>query len=576
MEKEKKGPNVFSVLKPYAWLTTGLILLGFASNALNLVLPKVIAKGVDGYTNNSLDLNLIIWQFTLLAFGTFLFAYIQSTAQTYAAEKVAKDMRRDLISKISHQSYSYIQEVTSGKLLTNLTSDVDHIKTFISQAVVIIISSLFLVIGGAVLMFMINWKLALAVMCIVPLIGIIFSIVFSKLMPIFKKIQGVTDQLNRIINESVLGAALVRVLNSSNDEYKKFENKNTDAKNLGIESLKLFAIIFPVIGFIANLATLIILALGGYFVVEGTMTIGNFTAFVSYLGIIIFPIIMIGFMSSYIGQAQTSYARIHDTLHANEKVDKGTIDVTLRGDVEVKDLTLTFGEKSVLKNVSLQIKAGSKNAIIGPTAAGKTHLLYLLIGILDPTSGKIEYDGKDINEYKKESLHQDVGIVFQDSSIFNLSLRENIAFSKTVSDEDLKKAIETAELNDLLSSLPQRLDTIVSERGSNLSGGQKQRVMLARALALNPKVLLLDDFTARVDEATERKILSNISDNYPDLTLISVTQKVASVEHYDQIVLIMEGEVLDKGTHIELMHRSPEYVQIFESQQSTTIYEVSS
>jgi ATP-binding cassette subfamily B protein len=171
-------------------------------------------------------------------------------------------------------------------------------------------------------------------------------------------------------------------------------------------------------------------------------------------------------------------------------------------------------------------------------------------------------------------LHLQIGFVFQDSILFNLTLRENIAFSKTVRDEDLEKAIRTAELKDFIDSLPEKLDTIVSERGTSLSGGQKQRIMLARALALNPKILLLDDFTARVDTNTERKILENVRRNYPDLTLVSVTQKVSSVENYDQIVLLMEGEVLASGTHTELMETSPEYVQIYDSQRSTSHYEL--
>jgi ATP-binding cassette subfamily B protein len=198
----------------------------------------------------------------------------------------------------------------------------------------------------------------------------------------------------------------------------------------------------------------------------------------------------------------------------------------------------------------------------------------LLIGLLKPAEGSIEFDGRNIEEYEKQSLHLQVGFVFQDSIIFNLTLRENIAFSKTVNDEDLEKAISTAELADFIDSLPHKLDTIVSERGTSLSGGQKQRIMLARALALNPKILLLDDFTARVDSMTERKILENVRRNYPGITLLSVTQTIASVKDYNQIILLMEGEVLASGTHQQLMETSPEYVQIYDSQRSTSHYEL--
>jgi len=236
-------------------------------------------------------------------------------------------------------------------------------------------------------------------------------------------------------------------------------------------------------------------------------------------------------------------------------------------------VTVAYGEKPALKDVSLVVKAGTRTAIVGPTAAGKTQLLYVLTGLVQPNAGSVEYDGRDINEYDPESLHDQIGLVFQDSIMFNLSVRENIAFNTLVTDEALNKAIATAELKDFIDGLPEGLDTIVSERGGSLSGGQKQRIMLARALALNPRILLLDEFTARVDTNTEQKTLRNIKENYPDITLVSVTQKIAAVERYDQIIVMMEGEVLASGTHAELIATSPEYVQIVDSQRSTNTYD---
>jgi ATP-binding cassette subfamily B protein len=300
------------------------------------------------------------------------------------------------------------------------------------------------------------------------------------------------------------------------------------------------------------------------------MTLGNYAAFSSYLAILIFPILIIGFMSNIIAQAQASYGRVSEVLNAPEGKNTGTVKAPLKGEVATTGINLLFGGKPTLKDVNLELKPKTKTAIIGPTAAGKTQLLNLLIGLTEPTSGSIAYDGINIKEYDEEDLHKQVGLVFQDSIIFNISLRENIAFNTEVSEVALNKAIETAELRDFIDSLPEKLNTIVSERGGSLSGGQKQRIMLARALALDPKILYLDDFTARVDSNTENKILENISKNYPNLTLLSVTQKISSVEHYDQIILLMEGEVIGKGTHEHLMGTSPEYVQIYNSQQSVS------
>jgi ATP-binding cassette subfamily B protein len=380
--------------------------------------------------------------------------------------------------------------------------------------------------------------------------------------------------LNKIINESIMGSALIRVLNSQQPESVKFLEANSVSLNIGLSIVRLFSTLIPVIMFVANLATVTILAMGGHFVVAGTMTLGNFAAFNSYLILLIFPIMMIGFMSNIIASASASYARINEVQDAPATVESGTIDTNIKGDIEVKNVSLSFGEKPVLKDISFSIKAGSKTAIIGPTAAGKSQLLYLLTGLIAPDSGSIEFDGVRIDNYTKDLFHSQIGFVFQDSVIFNMSLRENIAFSNKVTDESLNKAISMAELSDFIDSLPQGLDTIVSERGTSLSGGQKQRIMLARALAINPKVLLLDDFTSRVDRQTENKILCNLENNYPWLTLISVTQKIAPVRHFEQIILLMEGEIIATGKHKDLKESSPEYAQIYSSQKSTHHYEL--
>jgi ATP-binding cassette subfamily B protein len=544
------------------------------ANAMNLAIPWIIAHAIDSFAQQAALSTTLIAVFFSVALGIFLFTYLQVVVQTYASERVARDLRTKLVTKIAGQDHAFIQQVTAAKLLTNLTSDIDAIKMFISQAIASIISSMFLIVGASVLLLSINWKLALGVLAVLPVIGVTFSVIFGKVRKLAEKGQKAIDWLNKVINESVLGSALIRLVNSQHYEYEKFVAANSEARTISLSILRLFTSLIPVIIFCTNLATLLILTLGGRFVILGSMTLGDFTAFNSYLAILIFPVIVIGFMSNVMAQAGASYGRVSMVLNAPDKKETGTLKADLRGDIAIRNVSVTLGGKEVLRNISLEVRGGSKTAVIGPTAAGKTQLLYLLTGLLKPTSGTIEFDGKTIEQYDKQSMHLQVAFVFQDSIIFNLTLRENIAFSKTVSDQDLEKAITTAELKEYINSLPDKLDTIVSERGTSLSGGQKQRIMLARALALNPRILLLDDFTARVDSNTERKILENVHRNYPGITLLSVTQKIASVEDYDQIVLLMEGEVLASGTHAQLMKTSPEYVQIYDSQRSTSHYEL--
>ncbi|MGA9648909.1 ABC transporter ATP-binding protein [Pedobacter sp.] len=574
--KEAKKPSVFSLLSSYRGLIFLLILFALLSNGINLLLPKIIANGIDSYTNKTFNLHSILVQFSVAIVLVFIFTYLQSIVQTYASERVARDLRTKLSDQISRQSHAYVIQSNPAKLLTNLTSDVDSIKMFVSQAIVSLASSIFLIVGASILLLIINWKLALCVIAIVPIIGGAFFLVLKKVRVLFIKSREVIDWLNKVISESILGSALIRVINSQQLEYNKFLDANAKARDLGLSILRLFAGLIPIIVFVANLSGLCILVLGGHFVINNSMSLGEFTAFSSYLTMIIFPILVIGFMSNVIAQATASFQRIESVLNAPEIKHPGTSANELLGNVEAKNISLNFGQKPVLKSVNFSAKAGSKTAIIGPTAAGKTQLLYVLTGLIAPNSGEVLFDGQEINSYNQENFHKQVGFVFQDSIMFNMSIRENIAFSDTVTDESLEKAIQTAELKDFVESLPDKLNTIVSERGNSLSGGQKQRIMLARALAVNPKILLLDDFTARVDTNTEKRILENIQQNYPNLTLLSVTQKIASVENYDKVILLMQGEIIAEGTHQELIKTSPEYVQIYNSQQSTSNYELQS
>lgn len=582
MNKEDTKPKhtgedrarLLSILVPYKGFVALLVILAMAASAINLIIPGIIASAIDAYTANNFDSRWIITQFMVAASGIFIFTLLQGVLQTYTAERVARDLRTKIVDKLSIQSFSFIQDSNPSKLLTNLTSDMRSVKTFVSQAFVAIISSLFIIIGVTVLMIMINWKLALAVLGIVPIIGTAFFIVFSKARVIFKKSRKIIDALNKVINESILGSALIRVLNSQQPENQKFLEKNLESRNLGLSVVRLFSVLVPSIMFVSNLAVVVILALGGHFVVMDTLTIGNFAAFNSYVVMLVFPVMTIGFMSNIIASATASNDRIQAVLSTPPPRETGTIEREIKGNIVLKDVSLTYEEKPILKNVSFKVKAGSKTAIIGPTAAGKSQLLYLLTNLIPPDSGTVEVDGVPIDRYTSETLYKDVALVFQDSVIFNLSLRENIGFSNSVTEELLQKAIETAELSNFIESLPNKLDTMVSERGSSLSGGQKQRIMLARALTLNPRILLLDDFTARVDQKTEDKILWNIQNNYPNLTLISITQKVEPVKDFDQILLLMNGEILASGQHKQLMRSSPEYIQIYQSQQSTEQYEL--
>ena len=570
----KPKTNLFKVVGPYKGLVLVLIILSLAGSSINLLIPKIISRGIDAFTANLFDARVVVIEFMLAALGILIFTLAQGIIQTLTAEKVAKDLRNQVADRISNQTYSYLLKSNPAKFLTNLTSDMDSVKVFVSQAYVNIISSVFIIIGAATLLISINTRLALAVLAIVPIIATAFFIVFRKVRSIFRLSRKVIDALNKIINESILGSAIIRVLNAQQPEMQKFLEKNAESRDLGLSVVRLFSILVPLIMFVSNLAVVTILALGGHYVVLDTLSLGDFAAFNSYLMMLIFPIMMIGFMSNIIASATASQERIQRILDEPVPEETGTVTSPIRGDIHINDVSLLFDKKPILKKLNFHIRAGSKTAIIGPTAAGKSQLLHLLKGLIPPSEGEILVDGIPMDQYTRSIFHQHIGLVTQDSVLFNLSLRENIAFNDSVTEEAMNKAIATAELTEFVQSLPRQLDSLASERGTNLSGGQKQRIMLARALAIDPKILLLDDFTSRVDRQTENKIVCNIEQNYPELTLISVSQKIAPVKYFDQIIVLMEGEIVATGTHTELLEKSPEYVQIYNSQKSTQHYEL--
>jgi ATP-binding cassette subfamily B protein len=563
--------NLFKLLKlakPYIWIILLILVVSLASNGLSLILPKVVAQTIDTFKSNNFILSAFVRNFSIIIILIFIFSSVQSVLQTFLSERLALDLRTKLINKISSQPYLFINQITPEKLLTNLTSDVDNIKQVIAQALVQVFASIITLVGATVLLISINLRLALIVLTIIPLIAIIFIFIFSRIRKYFLKSQLVIDKLNKVINESIIASSLIRIVNSQDWEFLKFSQVSSEAKQIGLSILKLFASLVPLIGFIANSSIIVILLIGGKSIVAGTFTIGSFTAFISYVSMLIFPIVILGFISNMISRAYVSFERVNQVLEAPLEKIYGDKEAELKGDIVFKKVNLTIGTKQILKNISFKIKANSQTAILGPTAAGKTQIFYLLSGLIKPTSGQILIDNVPLFDYSQNCLSSQIGLVFQDSSIFNTTILENINFKNKDNNGDVDKAIDTAELKDYIKTLPHGLETKIAERGNSLSGGQKQRITLARALAINPKILLLDDFTARVDKDTEKRIMANLKKNYDQVTQVLITQQISSASKADQIILVMEGEILAVGTHQELLKKSIEYEQIYNSQQN--------
>jgi ATP-binding cassette subfamily B protein len=484
-----------------------------------------------------------------------------------------------LIKKISELDYQIVRQISTAKILTNITSDVDAIKLIFSQGVVAVFSALILIVGAAISMMSINLELGLVVSAVIPLLLATFFIIFKSINRFFKVSQENIDKLNKTINESIVGAPLTKVLNSGSWEIEKFSGVNLQTKNTNFRIILGFASLIPLITIITNFTILAVVYFGGSSVIDffnsltsgagpAGLAPGEYSAFFNYIATFIAPIFILGFVSSNIARSTASVTRINETLKIKNAQIRGTKKLQIKGELEFKKVSLVSDNKSILNEISFEIKAGSKTAIVGPTASGKSQIFNLIAGLLQPTKGKIILDGVELNQIDATDFYKQVALVFQDSIIFNSSLKENIVFSSYTDAQDLDKAVSTADLSDFIKAQADGLETMVAERGSSLSGGQKQRLTLARALAVNPKLLLLDDFTARVDMQTEKRILGNLDKNYPGITLISITQKIEPIKSYDKILLIMEGSLIAQGTHEQLLKESFEYRQIYNSQKT--------
>ena len=371
MNKTNVKPSLMGLFKPYKNLLGFLMGLTLLSNGLNLLLPRYIEQGIDQYPAHPEQLPYLIWPFLGISIVILILSLMQSLVKTWTAEKVAFELRSQLIAKLAQQPFTRLQELGTSTLLTRLTSDVDSIKLFISQVIVAMASSMMLMLGASVILLWMNWKLALGVLATLPLLAFGFRVIFKQGKTLFGQSQTVMDSLNRVINESILGAALIRVLNTSNEEQKKFTRPNAESRDVGFKILKMFACLIPMINFMAGLGSLVILMLGGHLVIKGNMSLGELAAFNSYLMMLIFPILVMGFTSQQMAQASASYKRLHPILSLPDFAIETESQREPIQSLRAEHLHLELEGRSLIKDVSFDIKPGTRTAILGPTAAGK-------------------------------------------------------------------------------------------------------------------------------------------------------------------------------------------------------------
>jgi ATP-binding cassette subfamily B multidrug efflux pump len=490
-----------------------------------------------------------------------VFSFVQTYMAQTLSQNVAFEFRNELFAKIQRLSFSYHDRNRTGQLMIRATDDVERLRLFIGQGLVLALQALVLLIGSLVMLLLTNWKLMLVVMPILPLAMVLFMVFGRLAHPLFTEVQQRLSRLNTILQENLAGLQVIKA-------FVREEQQITVSRT--------FSFLFPLVFLIGNLGQAAALYFGGRQIIGGTMTLGEWQKFSLYLVYVFFPLGQLGFIISLTAQATASANRIFEILDAkNEVEDKpGAIELggpedTIKGRVTFEDVTFRYfsGGEPVLSQVSFEAEPGQTIALLGATGSGKSTVINLIPRFYDVSEGRVSIDDHDVRDVKLDSLRDHIGIVLQETTLFGGTIRDNIAFGRPDAPMDeIIAAAQAAAAHDFIMEFPDGYDTPVGERGTTLSGGQKQRVAIARALLMNPQILIMDDSTSSVDLATEYRIQQALDDLMHGRTSFVIAQRISTVLNADQILVLDRGRVTAQGTHRELMENSPIYAEIYHSQ----------
>ena len=523
---------------------------------------------------NSAEL-VILWAVLLIllfAIARGVFAFTQTFLAQKLSQDVAFDFRNELFSKIQRLSFSYHDRNRTGQLMIRATDDVDKLQVFIGQGMLIALQAVLLLTGALILLLMTNFKLTLVILPILPIALILFMVFGMVSQPLFAKVQAKLSSLNTILQENLAGIKVVKAFAREAEEASKFDVSAEDYMQQQITVARVFSFLFPVIFLIANLGQALVLYFGGRQILGGTLTIGEWQKFSLYLALVFFPIGQLGFIISQMSAASASANRIFEILDAsNDVVDKPDAVVlpAISGNVEFENVSFRYFNSSdpVLSEINISAQPGETVALLGSTGSGKTTIINLIPRFYDVSEGQLIIDGYDVRNVTIESLRRQIGIVLQETNLFTGTIRENIAFGRPdASDEEVLDAAKAAAAHDFIEGFPDGYETPVGERGTTLSGGQKQRIAIARALLLDPKILILDDSTSSVDVTTEVQIQHALDRLMEGRTSFVIAQRISTVVNADQIIVLDKGKVVATGKHAELMETSAIYADIYRSQ----------
>ncbi|CAG0928923.1 Putative multidrug export ATP-binding/permease protein [Thermoflexales bacterium] len=538
-----------------------------ALEQLGLTQEQVVANSANA-ESAILTAALVIIGFAIVR---GLFAFWQAYNAERLSQSVAFDIRNDIFSKIQRLSFSYHDKNQTGQLMVRATDDVEKVRLFIGQGLLLALQSVVLLLGTLAIIALSNFQLTLAILPILPLAMILFMVFSTVAQPLFMAVQIRLSKLNTLLQENLAGIKVVKAFAREPAEQKKFVKSADELMGQQLKVMRIMTFLFPLIFLIANLGQTIVLYAGGTQIINGTMTLGQYQEFSLYLMFVFLPIGQLGFIITQMAQASASAGRVFEILDAQSDVRDKQDAITLpeiRGAVEFKDVSFRYpGGANVLDKMSFVAQPGQTVALLGATGSGKSSIINLIPRFYDPTSGAITIDGHELRDVTIDSLRKQIGIVLQETNLFTGTLRDNIAFGRPeATDEEVIAAAKAAAAHDFILEFPQGYDTPVGERGTTLSGGQKQRIAIARALLLDPHILILDDSTSSVDLVTEYKIQQALDRLMKGRTSFVIAQRISTVLNADQILVLDKGTIAARGTHEELMETSEIYAQIYQSQ----------
>jgi len=527
---------------------------------------------INGYQNAQTI--LISAGLAILVFAAMrgVFAFLQTFTAERNSQSVAFDMRNDLFARIQSLSFSYHDRTQTGQLMVRATDDVEKVRLFIGQGLLLAAGALILLTGTLTILMTTNFRLTLVALPILPIALVLFMIFGAISVPLFSKVQARLDALNTLLQENLAGIKVVKAFTREKSEQAKFQQAAGELMEQQITVSRVFSFLFPLVIFVASVGQAMILYFGGRQILGNTLTLGEWQEFSIYLVYVFLPMAQLGMIITQMSQASASAARIFEILDTQSDVKDlpGSYPLPqIKGRVRFEGVTFRyFGSgEPVLRNVDFEVLPGQAVALLGSTGSGKSTIINLLPRFYDPSEGRITIDGHDLREVTLDSIRSQIGIVLQETTLFAGTIRDNIAFGRPDAPlEEVEAAARAAAAHEFITAFPDGYETPVGERGATLSGGQKQRIAIARALLMDPRILILDDSTSNVDLATEAVIQRALDELMKGRTSFVIAQRISTVMKADLILVLDKGSIVARGSHADLLETSEIYAEIYNSQ----------